>query len=556
MKFVKIEWKNIFAYGEEIQTVEYQDGELVLLKGKSGSGKTAILSLPSLLLYGKLEKLNKSAIANRLNKNGWIRGTIEKSNHTYIIERTFSPNTLTVIKDGVNIDSYGTSSAQDYIDKEIADIPLPVFSNMISISLKKFKSFLTMSPADRKQIIDRVFNLEAVNIAFEKIKKDGRDISAAINSDNSTLFQLGQTFQRATNELTALQEKFKNEVNKTEIEENNKKIQEITDNVTKLTTAYQEYSTAQQELTTKINDIKKRQYENNFNIKTIDEKLQLFSQAKCPTCGVSFVSESYTELKQKLADLKNAKNAITAELNNELNEVNTQYSNVNSYLTKINNTIYQYKSEISTLANKNKMLEEQFKSSAEFSSIQNIVNSTAEQMDAIKQQLSDNSLKLKDLQNLALVYSIDGVKQKVIINYLPILNDEIEHNLQLLNFPYQLDIDSKFEPHLKELGVELSPETLSDGEEARVDLVILCSLFKLLKRRFPTINILSIDEVISSLDSESSGLVLEFLKEYAKENNLSCFIVSHTDLFLDNFDKIIEVNKDGFSKINVFIPNV
>ena len=202
------------------------------------------------------------------------------------------------------------------------------------------------------------------------------------------------------------------------------------------------------------------------------------------------------------------------------------------------------------------MLEEQFKSSAEFSSIQNIVNSTAEQMDAIKQQLSDNSLKLKDLQNLALVYSIDGVKQKVIINYLPILNDEIEHNLQLLNFPYQLDIDSKFEPHLKELGVELSPETLSDGEEARVDLVILCSLFKLLKRRFPTINSLSIDEVISSLDSESSGLVLEFLKEYAKENNLSCFIVSHTDLFLDNFDKIIEVNKDGFSKINVFIPNV
>ena len=139
---------------------------------------------------------------------------------------------------------------------------------------------------------------------------------------------------------------------------------------------------------------------------------------------------------------------------------------------------------------------------------------------------------------------------------MPILNDEIEHNLQLLNFPYQLDIDSKFEPHLKELGVELSPETLSDGEEARVDLVILCSLFKLLKRRFPSINILSIDEVISSLDSESSGLVLEFLKEYAKENNLSCFIVSHTDLFLDNFDKIIEVNKDGFSKINVFIPNV
>ena len=80
---------------------------------------------------------------------------------------------------------------------------------------------------------------------------------------------------------------------------------------------------------------------------------------------------------------------------------------------------------------------------------------------------------------------------------------------------------------------------------------ILCSLFKLLKRRFPTINILSIDEVISSLDNESSGLVLDYLKRFAKENNLSCFIVSHTDLYLDNFDKIIAVTKNGFSKIEI-----
>jgi hypothetical protein len=34
-----------------------------------------------------------------------------------------------------------------------------------------------------------------------------------------------------------------------------------------------------------------------------------------------------------------------------------------------------------------------------------------------------------DLQNLSLVYSIDGVKQKVINNYLPLLNKEIEDNL-------------------------------------------------------------------------------------------------------------------------------
>ena len=90
----------------------------------------------------RLEKLTKSSVANRINKNGWIRGIIEKGNHTYIIERGFSPNTLVVFKDDANIDSYGVSSAQDYIDNEIVDIPIQTFSNMISISMKKFKSFL------------------------------------------------------------------------------------------------------------------------------------------------------------------------------------------------------------------------------------------------------------------------------------------------------------------------------------------------------------------------------------------------------------------------------
>jgi len=109
-----------------------------------------------------------------------------------------------------------------------------------------------------------------------------------------------------------------------------------------------------------------------------------------------------------------------------------------------------------------------------------------------------------DLQNLLLVFSIDGVKQKVINNYLPLLNKEIEHNLLLLNVPYGLEFDSKFDPHLKDLGNELDPVTLSDGEMTRVDIIVLCSLFKLLKRRYPSINTFTLDEVISTLDNTNS----------------------------------------------------
>lgn len=551
MKFKSIEWKNLFAYGEETQRIEYEDGTLVLLKGASGSGKSGILSLPALALYGKLEKLNKSSIANRTNKNGWLKATIEKGGHQYIIERGFTPNTLEVFKDGVNIESYGTSSAQDYIDTEIADIPIKTFSNMISISMKKFKSFLTMSPADRKEIIDRVFNMEAINLAYEQIKKDSREIGNNINANNTTLFQLGQTLQNATFELSKVAESSQSEEDKVKIQENLNKIQQDNENITKLTNAYTEYSQKQQDSTNTINNIKKQQYENSFNINLIQQKIDLFSKDKCPTCGTSFSGEAYQIVKQQLIDLKNQKDEITIKLNNELNDATNSYNQINEFLQKINNAIYQYKADIQSLTVENSTISQKAQENKEYQGIKNIIDNTTTQIETIKNQLSEDTRKLKDLQNLAVVYSIDGVKQKVIINYLPILNKEIADNLDMLNFPYQLDIDTKFEPHLRELGVELAPETLSDGEETRVDLVILCSLFKLLKRRFPTINILFIDEVISSLDNESSGLVLDYLKRFSKENNLSCFIVSHTDLYLDNFDKIISVTKNGFSRIEI-----
>lgn len=554
MRIKSIEWKNIFAYGEEIQKVEYIDGELVLLKGQSGAGKSAILSLPALLLYGKLEKLTKSSIANRINKNGWIRGVIEKGTHTYIIERGFSPNTLLVFKDGNNIDSYGVASAQDYIDTEIADIPLATFSNMISISMKKFKSFLTMSPADRKQIIDRVFNLEVVNIAFEKIKKDAKEIGNAINSGNTTLYQLSQTLQHSNNELIRIQQSAMTDEMKQEVEDNLKKIEQYNEVITKLVSASTEYSAKQTEYSTVINNIRQEQFRNSSDINVINEKINLFSQSKCPTCGTSFSGEAFVEIKQKLDTLLQEKQNLTEQINQKLTEANNNYTSVSNYLQQINTKTQEYKSAVNQLINRNCVIDAQSKASAECQGIQNIIDSTTEQITAIQNELSDNTVKLKDLQNLQVVYSIDGVKQKVITNYLPILNKEIADNLDFVNFPYQLDIDSKFEPHLKELGTDVSPETLSDGEETRVDLIILCSLFKLLKRRFPTINILSIDEVISSLDNESSGLVLEFLKHFAKENNLSCFIVSHTDLYLDNFDKIINVTKQGFSHAEITIP--
>lgn len=545
MFFTKIEWKNIFAYGEEVQTLEYDStGKLILLKGQSGSGKTAILSLPVLVLYGKLANVNKTSIANRVNKNGWIRGTLIKNNHTYVIERKFTPNALTVFKDDVNIENYGTKDAQAYIDNEIIEIPQATFNNMISISMKKFKSFLTMSPADRKQIIDRVFNLEIVNVVYENLKKDMRDLGNSINSDNTSLFQLNQTIMNANQELIKIQEKQKTQETQQQIDENNVKITENNTKLQKLQEGYKQYAQQQQEINMNIQTIKRGQIENTMSINQLQEKINLYNQEKCPTCGTSFTGANYDEIKQKLHELKAQKDEITLKLNQKLQELTNNVNQVNEYLQKITAAVQTIQADTTKLQNSNYLIQQSMKVSGEYQAVQNIINKTTEQITTIKTALEEKNQNMIDMQNLCVVYSIEGVKQKVINNYLPLLNKEIAQNLDLLNFPYQLEFDSKFDPNLKDIGMPVPVDTLSDGEMTRVDIVVLCSLFKLLKRRYPNINILSIDELVSFLDVANSQILLKFLNNFAKSMNLNIFVVSHVNIDTECFDKCIEVTRE------------
>ena len=544
MFFTKIEWKNIFAYGEEVQTLEYDStGKLILLKGQSGSGKTAILSLPVLVLYGKLANVNKTSIANRVNKNGWIRGTLIKNNHTYVIERKFTPNALTVFKDDVNIENYGTKDAQAYIDNEIIEIPQATFNNMISISMKKFKSFLTMSPADRKQIIDRVFNLEIVNVVYENLKKDMRDLGNSINSDHTSLFQLNQTIMNANQELIKIQEKQKTQETQQQIDENNVKITENNAKLQKLQEGYKQYAQQQQEINMNIQTIKRGQIENTMSINQLQEKINLYNQEKCPTCGTSFTGANYDEIKQKLHELKAQKDEITLKLNQKLQELTNNVNQVNEYLQKITAAVQTIQADTTKLQNSNYLIQQSMKVSGEYQAVQNIINKTTEQITTIKTALEEKNQNMIDMQNLCVVYSIEGVKQKVINNYLPLLNKEIAQNLDQLTFPYQLEFDSKFDPYLKDIGIPVPVDTLSDGEMTRVDIVVLCSLFKLLKRRYPNINILSIDELVSFLDVANSQILLKFLNDFAKSMNLNIFVVSHVNIDTECFDKCIEVSR-------------
>jgi len=158
----------------------------------------------------------------------------------------------------------------------------------------------------------------------------------------------------------------------------------------------------------------------------------------------------------------------------------------------------------------------------------------------------------KYLAILEQLYSDSGIKKRILENYIPTINLEIEYALNELHFPYRLNFTNDFEPELRHLGYEISVDTLSTGEKKRVDIAILISIMRMLKRKYPQLNLFMLDEILSSIDADGRFDFCQILFKLSKELKLNIFIVDHSVLPSEYFTQRIDIFKDnGFSDFTI-----
>lgn len=552
MKIVKLQWRNIFSYGDDITEIEFSDeGKLWQLSGKSGSGKSSLLSIPKLLLFGKTEggdgkPVDMADVSNWLNKKGWICGTIVKNNDTYVIERTFSPSSLTITKNGEPLEKAGVKNMQGIIDTEILDnMPYNIFANVMSLSLNNFKSFISMSPADKRLIIDKIFSLEIINKVYELVRKDMKDLGNSINISNSQIYSLDQTIKTSQYELDNLNNRESTDNVKDKLDEIQKKLVKVDDLYQQQNTLYKQlYNTyndtykIDQQIVTAINS-------ENFEIGNINKKINLFNQDKCPTCGTSFASDEFKNIKDDLLKQLKERQDTLSSYTQKHNELLEQFNTINSQMQEVQINIQKINDKKNELTKEYTRIEASSSISQESVAIQNIINQTNKTKSNLEKSIVEANEKMKMLEIIETMYSADGIKQTMMNNYIPTLNEEIADTLNFLGFPYSLEFDNNFDPHMQYLGRSIKPKSLSIGEHKKVDLTVLCSLLKMIKRKYPQINLVCLDETVSSLDYESSTEIIKYLKEISKEMNLNIFIVSHTMLDENLFDEHILVEKNA-----------
>ena len=183
-----------------------------------------------------------------------------------------------------------------------------------------------------------------------------------------------------------------------------------------------------------------------------------------------------------------------------------------------------------------------------------LISKLKEENNSKKETLVELNKKTKTYDELKNIFSFDGVRKSVIKNAIIPINKHLSYFLEKLDSEYNAKLDENFDAKIIELGIlDIDPETLSKGEDKKINIAIALSYLKLILELKKT-NIMFLDEIFDGVDVENINLTLNLLREIALEHKINIIIVNHgMEQIVDTsvFDTIIRTKKDIFSNLEI-----
>lgn len=545
-----------FGNNEQVLKLNTENGELVLLVGNNGNGKSSLLESFEYSLYGKVKsgkakKWHKlSSLPNRINGELLNRIKFSANGTDVEIQRGIGPSVLNLIENGIPNERAGKANIDDKIEKYIG-LDIETFKSFISMSINDFKNFISLTNEEKQLLLDKLFNLEVINILngiLKDINKNNKIRLASLDSEIRTLEDSIDSIKISIEKaIEKEKENLQQEIDTLTDEMNSKKdeyklLKEKVDKIKEKETILSD------EL-----DIEKRQLSSTQNdIRNVQREIDLYDSGKCPTCSTDFLSEHFVTLRNSLVEKKNSHEGILVEIQNnivsirakqtklkEIADGTTKSFNDLSYLLK------NYKTQIDNLSRKKGS---QVNESVNIQEFQN----TIDDLEYKKSSSHDNATVCKEKElyykELNRVLSEDGAKKSIITGIIKPINHFISENIKKMGLPFEVKLDETFSSEVKNLGSVVEHDSLSTGETKLINISILVAYLKLIRTK-KHINILFLDEVFSSIDLENISKILTLLKSFSNDYNINIFVVHHAVLNQEMFDRIIKINKEIFSYI-------
>jgi DNA repair exonuclease SbcCD ATPase subunit len=561
------------SYGnnEQILKLNTEKGELILLVGNNGAGKSSLLDSFDYTLYGKVRGRKKrwatlSTLPNRINGELVNRIKFTSLGTEVEIKRGISPSVLELIENGVVNERAGKANVDEKIEKYIG-MDIETFKSFISMSINDFKNFISLSNDEKQLLLDKLFNLEVINILngiLKDINKSNKIRIASFDAEIRTLDEsigsikksIEKSIEREKEHAKLILEREKEDI-QSEIDRLINEMNSKKDDYKSLKEKIDKIKEKENELNDEL-DNEKKQYNNVQNdIKNVQREIDLYDSGKCPTCRTDFNSDHFSNLRTSLTEKKKGFENIKTEIEENIRKIKERQVKLKSIsettsttFNDLNYLLKNYKSEIDKLNRKkeSQSTEPILTPSVNIQEFQN----TIDELEDKKTTSNDNALICKEKElyykELNRIFGEDGVKKSIIAGIIKPINHFIAENIKKMMLPFEVRLDETFTAEIRQLGSVVDHDSLSTGETKKVNISILIAYLKLIRTK-RHINILFLDEVFSSIDIEGIDSILALLKSFANDYNINIFVVHHAILNQEMFDRILKINKEIFSSI-------
>jgi DNA repair exonuclease SbcCD ATPase subunit len=513
------------------------------------SHNSSISQVIGFALYGKVDGKKLGEIPNRINGHAWVGIEFENNGRVISVQRGLEPSLFELYIDGVKYDQAGNKNIQDYLADDLIGIPYYVFNNTISLSINDFKSFIKMSPQDKRAIVDKIFGFHILNQMRETLKSETKRIKEKLDNLSGNIAATVKGLERSNKEMEDLLVEVEKESG-----EESAKLNETLESLKKLQTLHSikvdEFKVDETNLKSLVSDATKNLIEVRASHDELTRRLKLYESDKCPTCESSLDGEFHESLKESITLDKNEKKskleeteALLMDLRNSEASLVVKKKEITEKGSKIENKIREILFSIKHLESKN--------NKSQVTSLERIIRGLEDDKENFDSEVFKTAEKNNWIKTLDDILGERGVKQMAIKTILPSLNSEIMDLLELLHLDYQVIFDEEFKATVYHMGMEIPIPTLSTGEMKKVDFVVLIAIMKLMKLKFSSINLLFLDELFSSVDPDGVGSILRILQKNSRDMGLNIFVVNHAPMPHEIFDWKLDIKKtNNFSTIN------
>lgn len=552
MKIKQLSFRNICSYGNKLQTFKFsEDPQLILVQGKNGSGKSSISDALTVSIYGRSAIRKTKEIPNRINKNAYTHIEFQTGSGDLVeIERGLEPNFSKLVINGAEHNLPDKRRVDDFIEDELTKIPFNVFSNTISLSVNDFKSFVKLSPYDKRQIIDKIFGLDIVNDMAKVVKEEARDLKAQVQSLDGTLQNNESLLQGSLDQLENLKQDITT-ANDARLSDLQAEIEQLTESKEASKTLYSEISVDTKAIEQSLANLKAAKQTIQLNVSEIQKKLDLYSKNKCPHCLSDLTDSAHLDIRDRLLAKKHDQEGQLPTLNDGLSTTAESLSSKQTELAKARDQFYKIEGSINHLRRELQTASQEKPDTQKGTAyINGVIESIQTEISTLSTEKAKVSEKMAVSQEMEVILGDNGMKRLLMSQIIPMLNRKILKTSKLLEFKFSFEFDLEFNPIITHLGMQISPDSLSAGEQKKMNLIVLLCILELLKLKHHKVNVLFLDEVFSSLDVDSIYRVVDLLKTFSKKYNMTIFVISHDPLPEEFFDvKLAVENVDHFSDI-------